>query len=318
MLNDSQAHLLLMDVHSIQKKPQQYDGPIIDINAILNQKLPTKENQQPQNQVSNLAYIIYTSGTTGNPKGVAISHHAICNHMLWMKDTYDFQNIDAFLQKTPFSFDASVWEFFMPLLVGGKLVIAPNNSHTNPDEMIRLVHEHQISVLQLVPSMLKRLVTTKGFDSCNSLKQIFCGGEALTPEAIHIFLKNNSSNALLHNLYGPTETTIDAVTITCNEQKENNDISIIGKPIANTQVYVLDNHMRLVPIGIIGELHISGESLADGYLHNTHMTQQKFVANPFSDPNNRLYKTGDLVKWNSKGVLEFHGRSDNQVKDQRV
>ncbi|MBX9703372.1 MAG: amino acid adenylation domain-containing protein [Silvanigrellaceae bacterium] len=315
MLNDSQSSLLIMDEESIKKKPHGYNGKIVEINSVLDLKNLPNENPKIVSKPSNLAYVIYTSGTTGKPKGVAIPHRAICNHMVWMQKEYAFQDTDIFLQKTPFSFDASVWEFFMPLLVGGNLVIAPNDAHASPIKMIRLIKENQVSVLQLVPSMLKELISTHGFDSCKSLKHIFCGGEALLPRTINDFFKHNLSDVKLHNLYGPTEATIDAVTLTCTAKDAKTDVSRIGKPIMNTKVYVLDDEMQPVPIGITGELYISGDGLARGYLHNPELTKQKFLSNPFSNnKNNRLYKTGDLVKWQSDGNIEYVGRCDGQVK----
>ncbi|MFW2569679.1 amino acid adenylation domain-containing protein [Legionella sp. 29fVS95] len=315
MLNDSQANLLIVDQQSIKKRPHRYTGKIIDINAVLDLKNLPDENLQHVSKFSNLAYVIYTSGTTGKPKGVAISHRAICNHMVWMQKEYSFSNTDVFLQKTPFSFDASVWEFFMPLFIGGKLVIAPADAHASPIQMTNLVKDNQVSVLQLVPSMLKELVSTPGFDSCHSLKQVFCGGEALLPETIGAFFKNNASGAKLHNLYGPTETTIDAITLTCTQGDAESDASRIGKPISNTKAYILDDKLQPVPIGMTGELYIAGEGLARGYLNNQEFIEQKFIANPFSNKkNDRLYKTGDLVKWQSDGIIEYIGRRDSQVK----
>lgn len=315
MLMDSKTNLLITDKESIKKKPQGFTGKSIEINSFLNLKNLSHENLQVINKPSDLAYVIYTSGTTGKPKGVAISHRAICNHMLWMKKQYAFKNKDVFLQKTPFSFDASVWEFFMPLLVGGKLVIAPNDAHTSPIQMIRLIRENKISVLQIVPSMLKELGSTQEFGSCKSLTDVFCGGEALLPETINTFFKHNCSGAKLHNLYGPTEVTIDTTAFTCTAKDAKGDVSRIGKPIMNTKVYVLDTKMQPVPSGIMGELYISGDGLARGYLNNPEMTEQKFLPNPFSNnKNDRLYKTGDLVKWDSNGTIEYHGRCDNQVK----
>ncbi|HIG0328519.1 TPA: amino acid adenylation domain-containing protein [Legionella pneumophila] len=315
MLKDSKTNLLITDQEFIKKKPHGFTGKSIEINSFLNLNNLSSENLQAINNPSDLAYIIYTSGTTGKPKGVAISHRSICNHMLWMKKEYAFKDKDVFLQKTPFSFDASVWEFFMPLLVGGKLVIAPNDAHTSPNQMIRLIRENKVSVLQIVPSMLKELVSNEEFGFCKSLKHVFCGGEALFPETINAFFKHNFSDAKLHNLYGPTEVTIDATAFTCTARDAKGDVSRIGKPIMNTKVYVLDTNMQPVPAGIMGELYISGDGLARGYLNNPEFTKQKFLSNPFSNnKNDRLYKTGDLVKWDSNGILEYHGRCDNQIK----
>jgi amino acid adenylation domain-containing protein len=315
MLNDSQSDLLLMDQESIKRKPNQFQGRIIEISRILQSKNLSDKNPKIDIKPSSLAYVIYTSGTTGKPKGVAISHRAICNHMVWMQKEYTFNTTDIFLQKTPFSFDASVWEFFMPLLVGAKLVIAPKDVHASPGQMVQLIKDHSVSVLQLVPSMLKALVSIDGFDSCKSLKHVFCGGEVLLPKTIDTFFRRNPSETKLHNLYGPTEATIDAITLTCTPKDGKSTVSRIGKPIMNTKNYVLDNEMQIVPIGISGELYISGDGLACGYLNNPEMTKQKFIANPFSNKkNDRLYKTGDLVKWHSDGNIEYLGRRDSQVK----
>lgn len=315
MLTDSKSNLLIVDNESIKMKPHGYLGTIIEINSVLNLKNISNENLQMISKPSDLAYVIYTSGTTGKPKGVAIPHRAVCNHMLWMQKEYAFQDTDVFLQKTPFSFDASVWEFFMPLLVGAKLIIAPNDAHASPIQMIHLVRENKVSVLQLVPSMLKELVSTHEFNTCKSFKHVFCGGEALLPETINAFFKHNFSGSKLHNLYGPTEATIDTTALTCTARDAKGDLSRIGTPIMNTKVYVLDTKMQPVPVGIMGELYISGDGLARGYLNNPEFTNLKFISNPFNNnKNDRLYKTGDLVKWDSNGTIEYHGRCDSQVK----
>ncbi|MBA3283748.1 MAG: amino acid adenylation domain-containing protein, partial [Nitrosopumilus sp.] len=315
MLNDSKSNLLLMNQDSIKRMPGGFKGKIIDVNCVLKLKNLAIENPEIVTKSSNLAYVIYTSGTSGKPKGVAISHRAICNHMVWMRKEYTYKPTDVFVQKTPFSFDASVWEFFMPLLVGAKLILAPQDTHASSERMIQLIKKHSISVLQLVPSMLKELLSTEGFNSCESLKHVFCGGETLLPETINAFFKQKLSGAKLHNLYGPTEATIDAITSTCVPKDGRGEVSRIGKPIMNTKVYVLDSKMQMVPVGISGDLYISGEGLADGYLSNPEITEQKFIPNPFSNKkNDRLYKTGDLVKWQSDGNMQYLGRHDSQVK----
>jgi len=315
MLHDSQASLLLMDHKSIHNKPSSYFGKTIKINPILNENLLSTKNPEPLSLYSDLAYVIYTSGTTGNPKGVAVSHRSTCNHMIWMQKEYAFTAKDIFLQKTPFSFDASIWEFFIPLFIGAKLVIAPNDAHASPDQLIQLIIKNKISILQLVPTMLKELISTPAFNSCSTLKHIFSGGEALLPETIKLFFKKNPYNRMLHNLYGPTETTIQVVTATCSKKDAENNICRIGKPIFNSKMYILDSKMQMVPAGITGELYIGGDVLAVGYLNNPEFTNKKFLPNPFSkDPHDKLYKTGDLVKWLFNGQIEYLGRSDNQLK----
>lgn len=313
MLNNSQSHILLTHAASVAKHIHGYDGLILDVEELLHVQEHPAYTPNIATQPADLAYVIYTSGTTGTPKGVAISHKAACNHMAWMQNAYDFNPRDVFLQKTPFSFDASVWEFFMPLWVGAPLVIAPDDAHASPKELIALIVNYKVSILQLVPSMLREVTLTPGFASCTSLRHVFCGGEILLPETIHAFYEHQTSNAALHNLYGPTEATIDALTITCTPSDATSHISRIGKPIANTKAYILDDHMQLVPTGILGELYLSGDGLANGYLHNESLTQQKFLPHPFVD-GDRVYKTGDLVKWQDNGIIEYHERRDGQVK----
>lgn len=315
MLDNSQSKFLLTQRTSINKHLYGYDGLTIDIDEVLNKKQLSCLAPPVNNNSSDLAYVIYTSGTTGAPKGVAIAHQAACNHMVWMWNEYNFQKRDNFLLKTPFSFDASVWEIFMPLIVGGKLIIAPDDSHASPRDLIQLVRKHKISILQLVPSMLREMTLTQGFGECSTLRHIFCGGEVLLPETIHAFFEHNIFGAKLHNLYGPTETTINAITQTCTPKDAISIASLIGKPISNTKVYILDNKMQLVPTGVLGELYISGDGLARGYINNLTLTQQKFLQHPFSTQKmDRVYKTGDLVKWQHNGSIEYHGRSDSQIK----
>lgn len=314
MLSNSKAPILLVSNEFSKTHFKKYSGEIINVNEIMTNKNLSKKNLNPISNHTNLAYVIYTSGTTGNPKGVAISHRSICNHMLWMQKKFQFQKNDIFLQKTPFSFDASIWEFFAPLFSGAKLVMAPHDAHTHPYQLTNLIKKNSITILQVVPTMLNELIHTHELPSCTSLKQVFSGGEALLPTVIKTFFKQNPSIEL-HNLYGPTETTVEVLTATCSKDDATSNSCRIGKPIFNTQVYVLDSKMQLLPIGIPGELYIGGDSLAVGYLHNTIATDQKFIPNPFSkNKQKKLYKTGDLVKWQSDGNIEYLDRIDNQLK----
>ncbi|MBL7479558.1 amino acid adenylation domain-containing protein [Legionella bononiensis] len=315
MLDNSQSAVLLTHKNSVSRPIHGYEGFIIDVTEAIESEQFPSYNPRPLTQSSDLAYVIYTSGTTGAPKGVPISHRSACNHMEWMRSAYDFHEQDVFLQKTPFSFDASVWEFFIPLWMGATLIIAPDDAHASPKELINLVSTNQVSILQLVPSMLREMTLTPGFSSCTSLRHVFCGGEVLLPETIHAFFEHQPSQCALHNLYGPTEATIDSLTLTCTPQDAMVPVSRIGSPIANTKAYILDDHMQLVPTGIIGELYLSGDGLSKGYLHNEELTQQKFLPNPFATrATDRLYKTGDLVKWQNNGTIEYHERQDSQVK----
>ncbi|MEW6736734.1 MAG: amino acid adenylation domain-containing protein, partial [Acidobacteriota bacterium] len=212
----------------------------------------------------NLAYTIYTSGSTGKPKGAMNTHQAICNRLLWMQDTYQLKSDDAVLQKTPFSFDVSVWEFFWPLLVGARLVIAQPGGHQDSAYLVKLIIQEQITTLHFVPPMLQAFLEESGIKNCHSLRRLICSGEALAYELQERFY--NSLNAELHNLYGPTEAAVDVTYWAC-QSASNRRIVPIGRPIANTEIYILDTQMQAVPIGVAGELHIGGIGLARGYLN---------------------------------------------------
>ncbi|HYC89370.1 MAG TPA: amino acid adenylation domain-containing protein [Thermoanaerobaculia bacterium] len=257
------------------------------------------------------AYVLYTSGSTGRPKGVVIPHRAICNHMLWMQSEFPMSATDAVLQKTPFSFDASVWEFYAPLLAGGRLVIAQPGGHRDAAYLAEAIRLHHVTVLQCVPTQLRMLLDDPSFVRCTSLRRVFCGGEALTGDVATRF--HATMFADLINLYGPTEATIDATSWTCVRGDARTHMPI-GRPVANTQVYVVDAALRPVPAGIAGELLIGGSGLALGYLHNEELTGEKFVANTIGDGSARLYRTGDLVRMTDADVLDFLGRIDHQIK----
>ncbi|HZG51626.1 MAG TPA: amino acid adenylation domain-containing protein [Pyrinomonadaceae bacterium] len=264
--------------------------------------------------VDNLAYIIYTSGSTGRPKGTMISHRAICNHMLWMQSEFPLAAEDRVLQKTPISFDASVWEFYAPLLSGAALALAHPWGHQDTSYLCRVVNEQQVTTLQLVPSLLRVLLEEKAFASCRSLRRVFCGGEALTADLQAAFFATGL-DASLHNLYGPTEATIDATFHTA-ERDAGGGLSVpIGRPVSNTEAYVLDGLLNPVPTGVAGELYLGGDGLARGYLNRPGLTAERFIPHPFArGAGARLYRTGDTVRHLSTGVLEYLGRADAQVK----
>jgi amino acid adenylation domain-containing protein len=261
-----------------------------------------------------LAYVLYTSGTTGKSKGVQISHRSLVNHMCWMKDKFKFDDTDIILQKTPFTFDASVWELFIPILVGGKLIFASQYAHTSPPDMISEIQKYGITTLQLVPSILRELLKLDALKACCSLRQIFSGGELLSSEIKQQFF-HILKNVELHNLYGPTEATIEVTSHTCVNSKEDIDFNIIGKPINNTHLYILDRNLEIVPVGVSGELYIAGDCLSIGYVNNAKLTKEKFIPDKFSDnKSDKLYKTGDLARWLPSGNIEIIGRTDCQVK----
>jgi amino acid adenylation domain-containing protein len=259
------------------------------------------------------AYVIYTSGSTGEPKGVVVTHAGIRNHMAWMQRVFSFGASDRFLQKTAFSFDASVWEFYAPLLIGGTLVMAMPGGQQDAEYLVNCIQEFKITILQLVPTQLRMVLEQHRLEECRSIRRVYCGGEALPQELVTEFY-HRLPWAELYNLYGPTEATIDATYARCGKESETGT-SPIGVPVANTQVYVLDPAMQLMPAGVKGELYIGGAGLARGYLNRPELTADRFVPNPFAATGGeRLYKTGDQVRWTSEGTLEFFGRFDHQVK----
>jgi amino acid adenylation domain-containing protein/non-ribosomal peptide synthase protein (TIGR01720 family) len=260
----------------------------------------------------NLAYVIYTSGSTGRPKGVMISHGAICNRLLWMQRTFPLTEADSILQKTSFSFDASVWEFFAPLIAGARLVMAQPGGHRDSAYLVRELAHHEITILQLVPSMLRVLLDEPGLSACRSLRMVFCGGEALTYDLQEKFFAR--VNAKLNNLYGPTETAIDVTARACVSGDEQRGV-LIGRPISNIQVYLLDSRSEPVPVGVSGELHVGGVGLTRGYLNRPALTAERLIPNPFgTTPGERLYRTGDLARFLPDGTIEYLGRADHQVK----
>ena len=270
------------------------------------------ENLDAFATADSLAYVIFTSGSTGTPKGVMISHRAVSNHMVWLAEYLGLDELDTILQKTPFFFDASVSEFFAPLLTGGRLVIAEPAGHRDPAYLIDTMARTGVTTLQLVPSMLRALVAEPGLTQVSSLKRVICAGEALTVDLRDKF--QSLVSARLYNLYGPTEAAIDATSWNCEERVQRKTVPI-GGPIANTRVYVLDSAFNPVPFGAAGELYLGGDGLARGYVNRPELTAERFIPDPFStEPGARLYKTGDLVRYLPEDVLEFLGRSDEQVK----
>jgi amino acid adenylation domain-containing protein/FkbM family methyltransferase len=313
MLEDAEVKVLLTQRHLIGALPE-HEARIVFLDedsAHITQQ--AEENLNTPLAPDNLAYVIYTSGSTGKPKGVMISHRAICNRLLWMLQLLQPDASDRILQKTPYSFDASLWELFLPLFSGAQLVMARPGGHRDPAYLVEAVCQHRITILQLVPSMLRVFLGEESVGQCDSLRHMFCGGERLTADDRQRF-DERLPHATLHNLYGPTEASIDATHWQC-EKDSDSDIVPIGRPIANVQVYVLNHHLQPVPVGTAGELHISGVALARGYLNRADLTADKFIPDPFgSEAGGRLYRTGDVVKYLADGRIVYVGRSDHQVK----
>jgi len=260
----------------------------------------------------NVAYAIYTSGSTGRPKGVLNIHRAIVNRLLWMQDAYCLTSDDRVLQKTPYSFDVSVWEFFWPLISGAALVFARPGGHKDPDYLVALIKREKVTTAHFVPSMLQVFLEVDGLEACGSLKRVICSGEALPYEVQNRFFAR--MRAELHNLYGPTEAAVDVTYWQCRPESQDSIVPI-GRPIANVQIYLLDKNLQPVPVGVAGELHIGGVGLARGYLNRPELTAERFIPDPFSvGKNGRLYKTGDLARYRADGSIEYLGRIDDQVK----
>ncbi|WIM94380.1 amino acid adenylation domain-containing protein [Actinoplanes oblitus] len=259
-----------------------------------------------------LAYVIHTSGSTGRPKGVMIEHRAAVNRIEWMQNEYRLTEDDVVLQKTPYSFDVSVWEFFWPLLSGARLAVAEPEAHRDPAALVAAINRFGVTTLHFVPSMLRSMVAEPGWSGCTTVRRVFASGEALPADLCAAHYARH--RAPLHNLYGPTEAAVDVSHWTVPADQVPRVIPI-GRPIQNIRLYVLNDALDPQGIGCVGQLHIAGAGLARGYLRQPELTRERFVPDPFgAGPDARLYRTGDLARWRADGTLEFLGRADDQVK----
>ena len=302
MLEDSSASVLL--TQGDLKDCVVYQGKVINIEDII---LNEGDDSNPRNinTPEDLAYVIYTSGSTGKPKGVMIEHQGIVNLVTFFKESYQLGEQDRMLQFASSSFDASVWEIFASLLVGATLYIASRETIHNLTEFEKLINKNEITVTLLPPTYLEGIKP----EQMAKLRHLFTGGSAITKGLVNKWKdKVNYSNA-----YGPTEATVIATTWKCNEQEMANGTVPVGCPISNTEIFILNEKNRLLPIGAVGELCIGGDGLARGYLNRPELTAEKFVTNPYC-AGARMYKTGDLARWRSDGTIEYIGRSDSQVK----
>ncbi|MGY2402552.1 amino acid adenylation domain-containing protein [Pseudomonas sp. SDO5271_S396] len=280
--------------------------------AVIDLEQPTWQQQSTCNpQAASLAaYVIYTSGSTGQPKGVINDHAGVVNRLLWMQDAYALTGEDRVLQKTPFSFDVSVWEFFWPLFTGASLVMARPGGHKDPGYLCDIIEAERITTLHFVPSMLDVFLAHGEVSQARGLVRVMCSGEALPGSLVRRF-KQQLPESELHNLYGPTEAAVDVTAWNC-AGAVTPDNTPIGKPIANTRMYVLDGQMQPVPLGVVGELFIGGVQVARGYLNRPELTAERFLKDPFTE--GRLYRTGDVGRYLPDGTLEYLGRNDDQVK----
>jgi amino acid adenylation domain-containing protein len=314
ILEDTQTPVIVTQAQLRQNLPQhQAQVVCLDLDSELIAQ-NSQKNPETQATVSNLIYAIYTSGSTGQPKGVLISHINICNQLHWRQTTFRLTKTDKVLQTISFSFDPSVWQIFWPLCFGAQLIVPRPGGSQDSAYLVKLIAEQQITVLALVPSMLRVLLEEKKIEECKCLRHLSCGGEALPGELVERFLARLDLDNVLHNVYGPTEAAIDATFWTC-QRGTKYSIAPIGRPITNAEIYILDEDLQPVAIGEPGELHIGGIGLARGYLNRPELTAEKFIPHPFSsDTEARLYKTGDLARYLPDGNIEFLGRIDHQVK----
>ena len=311
-----------------------------DVSAVLNNHILAGTGQSTTNpqrtlQPDNSAYVIYTSGSTGKPKGVINTHRGLVNRLCWMQQTYGLTTEQRVLHKTPLSFDVSVWEIFWPLLNGATLVIAEPNGHKDNAYLADLIQTQQISILHFVPSMLAAFLEIPKTNDFKALQHIICSGEALPKSLAQAFFQQ-FPHVSLYNLYGPTEAAIDVTFWHCQSQQAltSHPTVPIGRPIANTQIHLLDSHLHPVPIGIPGEIYIGGIGVARGYhnrpvltaaapsllkVNNYYKQKQEYKRNHTGESKQktlslRLYKSGDLARYRADGTLEYLGRQDGQVK----
>ncbi len=273
----------------------------------------------------NLAYVIYTSGSTGRPKGVMTTHRGIVNRLAWIQRAYGLTPADRVLQKTPVSFDVSVWELFWPLVVGARLVLARPGGHRDPAYLTRRIEEQGVTTVHFVPSMLSAFLAQADVGRCRSLRRVMASGEALPAELAERFHEllggglgpagpaRPAGTTELYNLYGPTEAAVEVTAHRTLPGPARRAVPI-GRPIANLGIWLLDAELRPVPLGVPGELYIGGTGLARGYLRRPDLTAERFVPHPLGRPGERLYRTGDLARFAVDGEIEFLGRTDDQVK----
>ncbi|MBW0101277.1 non-ribosomal peptide synthetase [Pseudonocardia sp. KRD291] len=313
MVADARVDTVLVDLAAPGPALPQADG-IELVPTAAQGPAPASEVGTDEPDPDDAAYLIYTSGSTGRPKGVLVGHRAIVNRLAWMQDTYRLGADDRVLQKTPASFDVSVWEFFWPLIHGARVVLARPDGHRDPEYLAGLIGRERITTMHFVPSMLQGFLAADAVTSdvswARDLTRVFCSGEALPATAAARW--RELTGVVLHNLYGPTEAAVDVTHHPVPEIPR--EPVPIGRPVANTRVQVLDPCLRPVPDGVPGELYLAGVQLARGYHGRAGLTADRFVADPLGGPGERMYRTGDVVRRTADGVLEYLGRSDDQIK----
>jgi amino acid adenylation domain-containing protein len=313
MLEDARTALVISQAHLLDRLPES-SGEVLALDASWNSY--SEESRDDLDDIGtpdDLAYVIFTSGSTGRPKGAMNAHRGICNRLHWMQEQYQLSPDDRVLQKTPFTFDVSVWEFYWPLMKGARLVIARPDGHRDNEYLAEIIRDTGITTLHFVPSMLRMFLEYESVEACTSLRRVICSGEALNYELQERFFAR-LPDVELHNLYGPTEAAVDVTFWQCLRGDARLTVPI-GRPVANTQIYLLDERMAPVPVGVAGELYIGGVQVGRGYVGRDDLTEARFVRDPFaSSEQARLYKTGDLARFLPDGAIEYLGRTDFQVK----
>jgi len=312
MMEDAQAAVVLTRGHMVERVPEHGIRAVCVDSGWEAIAERSEKNPVSRATARNLAYILYTSGSTGQPKGVMVEHRGLCNAINWITHTLDLSAEDRCFLKTPITFDAAGREFFPTLVTGGRLVIAEAGGHRDSRYLAETMRSARISIFHCVPSLLQFLVEEPAFDDSLALRAVMCGGEALPAQVVERFQRRSKAN--LYNVYGPTETIIDSTFWLCDGANGRSS-SPIGRPIPNARIYILNNALHPLPIGVAGHMHIGGVGLARGYLNRPELTAEKFVPDPFSaEPGARMYKTGDLACYRPDGNIEFLGRADHQVK----
>ncbi len=306
IINDTQLGLLITDDTS---DIAHDDLTVLHLRTVKDDiEKAIKTNPKVYVNSEDIFAVLYTSGSTGDPKGVMIKNKGIVNRIQWLWDTYQFDNNDVIYQKTPIVFDVSIGELFMPLCFGAKLLVAKSRSN---QEIVDNIQKFNVTYIHFSPTMLNKFLETKeeNTDELSTLRFVFASGEELLKETVNRYY--SKYKVPLINLYGPTEASIE---VSIYETKPNDLLIPIGKPISNVHLYILDSGCELLPVGIPGEIYIAGVCLAKGYLNQEEKTNERFIPNPYhTDADHRMYKTGDIGRWNSRGEIEFLGRKDNQI-----